>query len=492
MNINQRTRIRALTSLVGLIVAAGTSVQAQGALDRTLEPTPMAPKALRVPTWTHVKLANGAELVVTPKRDLPLISFSIDFIGGASQFEPADKTGLASLTAQMMREGTTTKTGDQLSDAIEKLGVSGPFVGIGSETGSISFASTKGKFAPGLDLLAEVMLHPAIPTEALDRLRGQTLVNLTQAKDQPTVIASNVFSKVLYGPDHPYGRVTSEQSVRAITREDVVAFHKAYFQPGRAIINVAGDVNPDEVKRTVEKALAGWTAGGERPSFEYPPVPPKAATTIYLVDKPKAAQSVFAIGLVGPPRNNPDYFPLQVMNTILGGIFQSRLQHNIREEKGYSYGVNSRFAYGKGPGPFRGGGSMTTSKTDSALIEFMKELRGVQGGRPFTDDELAQGKAALAQSLPSQFASVGATSNAIANIYLQGLPEDYYQTFAAKVNAVTKDDLVRVAKQYIDLDHLNIVIVGDRAVIEEPLRKTGIAPIVILDADAKPVGKVQP
>jgi predicted Zn-dependent peptidase len=492
MSGHLRAQVGAFVSLFVVGTASAPNIRAQGALDRTIEPTPMAPKTLRVPTWTHARLANGAELVVTPKRDLPLIAFSIDFVGGASQFEPANKTGLASLTAQMMREGTTSKTGDQLSDVLEKLGVSTLFVSIGSETGSISFESTKGKFASALDVLADVMLHPAFPAEALDRLRGQTLVNLTQAKDQPTSIASNVFSKVLYGPEHPYGRVTTEESIRSITREDVAAFHRAYFQPARAIINVAGDVDPDEVKRAVDKSLASWAAGGERPTFQYPPVPAKAPTTIYLVDKPKAAQSVFAIGLVGPPRNNPDYFPLQVMNTILGGIFQSRLQHNIREEKGYSYGVNSRFAYGKGPGPFRGGGSMTTSKTDSALIEFMKELRGVQGGRPVTDDEMAQGKAALAQSLPSQFASVGATSNAIANIYLQGLPQDYYQTFAAKVNAVTKDDLVRVAKKYIDLDHLNIVIVGDRAVIEEPLRKTGIAPIVILDPDAKPVTRIQP
>ena len=342
-------------------------------------------------------------------------------------------------------------------------------------------------------MLVDVLLHPSFPTEALERLRGQAVVNLTQAKDQPTTIAGNVFARVLYGTEHPYGRVQTEESVRSITRDDVVAFHKAYFQPGRAIVSVTGDVEPAAVKATIEKAFAAWPAGGDRPAFSYPAAPPKAATTIYLVDKPKAAQSVFAIGLVGPPRDTPDYFPLQVMNTILGGIFQSRLQHNIREEKGYSYGVNSRFAYGRGPGAFRGGGSMTTAKTDSALIEFMKELRGVQGERPFTDDELAQGKAALAQSLPSDFASVGATSNAIATLYLQNLPQDYYQTFAAKINAVTKDDLVRVAKKYIDLDHLDIIIVGDRAVIEDPLRRTNIAPIVALDIDGKPVGaRVQP
>ncbi|MDB4913315.1 MAG: peptidase domain protein [Gemmatimonadetes bacterium] len=469
--------------LAALLIAA--PLAAQSKLDRTIEPPPTAPKSLRVPTWTHTRLSNGAELVVTPKHDLPLVSFTISFVGGANQFEPANKSGLASFTAAMLREGTTTKSGDQLSDALELIGVPRINASIGGESGALNFTSTKSQLAPMLSLLAEVMLHPSFPADALERLRGQSLVNLTQSRDQPGAIASNTFVRTLYGDEHPYGRVNTEASIKSITRDDIVAFHRTYYQPGRAIISVAGDVEPNAVKAAVEKAFAEWKAEGSRPAFTYPAVPPKAATAIYLVDKPKAAQSIFVIGLVGPPRNNPDYFALQVMNTILGGIFQSRLNHNLREVKGYSYGVSSRFAYGKGPGAFSGGGAMTTAKTDSALIEFMGELRGIQGGKPVTDEEMASGKAALAQSLPSTFASVGATGNAIGNLYIQDLPQDYYQTFAARVNAVTKDDLVRVARKYIDLNNLDIIIVGDRAVIEEPLRKTGIAPIINLDIDGR-------
>ena len=252
-----------------------------------------------------------------------------------------------------------------------------------------------------------------------------------------------------------------------------------------------GDVNPDDVKRVVEKALAAWAPGGERPPSHIR-LPSAVATTIYLVDKPKAAQSVFSIGLVGPPRDTPDYFPLQVMNTILGGIFQSRLQHNIREEKGYSYGVNSRFAYGKGPGrvPWR---RIDDDREDRQRAHRVHEGATRRPGRTSVHRRRARARKGGARAkFAEQFATVGATSNAITNIYLQGLPQDYYQTFATKVNAVTKDDLVRVAKKYIDLGHLNIIIVGDRAVIEDPLRKTGIAPIVILDPDAKPVVRVTP
>ena len=176
------------------------------------------------------------------------------------------------------------------------------------------------------------------------------------------------------------------------------------------------------------------------------------------------------------------------MNTILGGMFQSRLNANIREQKGYSYGVNSGFAYGKGPGAFRAGGSIFSAKTDAALIEFMKELNGIVGERPITDEEIKIAKDSLIQSLPQRFASVNTTSNAITSLVVQGLPNDYYQTYAKNVEAVTKEDLLRVAKRYVDLKHLAIVIVGDRAKIEGPLKATGIAPITLIDIEGNPAG----
>jgi predicted Zn-dependent peptidase len=229
--------------------------------------------------------------------------------------------------------------------------------------------------------------------------------------------------------------------------------------------------------------LAAWPAGGGKPAFSYPALPEARPTSIYLVDKPGAAQSTFAIGNPGPPRSTPDYYALQVMNTMLGGLFQSRLNANIREEKGYSYGVSSSFAFGWGPGAFRAGGDVQSAKTDAALIEFMKELRGIAGARPVTDEELATAKDALVQRLPSVFATVSGINAAIASLWAQGLPDDYYQHYGAAVGAVTKEDVVRVARKYIDLDHLAIVIVGDRASIEGPLKATNIAPIVPLEID---------
>jgi predicted Zn-dependent peptidase len=244
-------------------------------------------------------------------------------------------------------------------------------------------------------------------------------------------------------------------------------------------------VNAAAAKASIEKAFAAWPRGGEKPAFQYPALPASRTPTIYLADKPGAAQSTFAIGTAGPPRSTPDYYALQVMNTILGGMFQSRLNANIREEKGYSYGVSSSFAFGKGPGAFRTGGDIVSAKSDAALMEFMKELRGIRGERPITDEELATAKDALTQRLPGTFASAQSINNAIVSLWTQGLPDDYYQQYAARIAAVRREDVVRVARQYVDVDHLAIVIVGDRATIEGPLRATAIAQIAITDIEGR-------
>jgi zinc protease len=480
------------TFAVAAAIAACTAVpfaQQSGArpapsqqLDRRQAPTPGKTPELRVPAWTTTRLANGAQLIVSERKGLPLVSTTITLVGGTRQFEPPEKVGVAGLATAMLREGTRTRDGEQLALALQLLGTS-VAANVGAESGGISFQSTTDKFEPTLEILADMLLNSTFPAPALERLRAQRLVQLANANAQPGTIGSRVYSRVLYGADHPFGRTATESTVKAVTREDVVAFHQQYFKPGRAIVTVVGDVNTATVKATLDKALAGWTAGGEKPSFTYPAPPAPRATTIYLVDKPGAAQSVFNIGLPGPPRNTPDYTSLEVMNFILGGHFQSRLNANIREEKGYSYGVGSGFSFGKGPGPFTAGGDVVSEKTDAALVEFMKELRGIQGGRPITDEEMKTAKDSLIQGLPDRFSSLSAIGGSIVNLYLHELPSDYYQTYPKAISAVTRDDVLRVAKKYVDLEHMNIVIVGDRKSIEGPLKATGLGPIVILDSE---------
>jgi zinc protease len=461
------------------LAAPAFGAGAQGPLDRNRPPAVGPTPVLRVPTWTRTTLSNGAQLIVVEKHDLPLVAVNIDFVGGTTSYEPADKLGVAGFAAAMLSEGTTTKSADQLSDAQQLLGTS-IVAGVTEESGTVRFTALKDKFAPALALLADMMVNSVFPDSALERIRGRSLVQLTQQKDQPNAIAIKEFDRVTYGDTHPYGRVVNEETVKAITRDDVVQFAKNYFRPGRAVITVSGDVDPATAKSVVEQALAAWPAGGERPNFAYGPVPAPKPRTIYLVDKPKAAQSVFAFGTPGPSRDTPDYYSLQVMNTLLGGLFQSRLNHDIREVKGYSYGVGSRFNYGRGPGAFYAGGGIVSAKTDSALMAFMTHFRGVQGSEPFTDDEVMQGKQSLIQSLPSRFSTVNGVAAAVSSIYTQDLPETFYRDYAKNIDAVTKDDLTRVAQKYIDVDHLNLVIVGDRASIEAPLRATGIGPVEVV------------
>lgn len=476
------SRTSVLCGMVAMLALLTLPLLAQQALDRAKIPPAGKPPMLHVPTWTKTTLPNGVDLIVSEKHDLPLVSFSLTLVGGASQFEPADRRGLASIAAAMMSEGTKTRDGDALADAQYLVGTT-ISASIGSESGSMNFSCTTAKFTGALGILADELLNSTFPAPALERLRAQRLVALTQAKAQPGSIASRVFPKVLYGTAHPFGQMPTEESLKAITRDEVAAFYKAYFQPGRALIVVTGDVRAADVKTAVGRALAAWPAGGQKPIFSYPAPATRPGATIYIVDKPGAAQSTFAIGNPGPPRSTPDYYALEVMNTMLGGLFQSRLNANIREEKGFSYGVSSSFGYGRGPGAFRTGGDIISARTDAALIEFMKELRGITGSRPVTDEELATAKNALVQRLPSMFGSVAGLNRSLSTLWIYGLPDAYYQQYSKAVAAVTKDDVVRVAKQYIDLAHLAIVIVGDRAAIEGPLRATGIAPIVVLDVE---------
>jgi zinc protease len=458
----------------------------KSSFDRKVIPTPGAVPPLTVPTWTRSTLANGAELVVIERKGLPLVDFGIWLVGGADQFEPFPKPGIASFVGPMMLEGTKSKNGEQLAEAQQLLGTR-LAIGLGGQTGSLGFTSTTATFKDTLTLLMDVLLNPTFPADALERQRSQRLIGFKQQTARTAGIAQRVFPKLLYGDEHQLGRVISEASLTGITRDDLVAYHKAYLQPGRAMVVVSGDVNAAEVKKTIESALAPWARAGARPAFDYAKLPAPKAATIYLVDQPKAAQSTVTIGNPGPPRSTADYYALEVMNAMLGGLFQSRLNANIREEKGYSYGVGSGFGYGRGPGAFRTGGEIVSADTDKALMEFMKELRGIMGPRPVTDEELTTAKASLIQSLPAEFETVSSVNGAIASLWLQGLPDDYYQQFVAKVSGVTKEDVVRVAKQYIDLEHLVILVVGDRATIEAPIRATTIAPVVILDAEGRPV-----
>ena len=473
-----------------LLIASAAAIPAYAQqstpVDRTAPPPVPAPRPLVIPTPDVRTLSNGARLIVTRRAGLPLVAFTIWFEGGGMSDDPPGKAGTGSLTAELLSEGTTARPGPQFGLDAMTLGTR-IFASVDDESGSITLSTLKQRFVPAMDLVADMLTNASITMPAFDQLRSRTVAGLESGRSNPNLIASRLFAKFAYGSGHPYGALMSPASVASVTREDVMSFYRTYFRPGRAIITVAGDVDAATVQRQLEAAFREWPAGGEPPRFAYPSVP-VTQRTIYLVDKPGAPQSVFAIGLPGPPRSSPDFLPLVVMNNALGGLTEARLNRNLRATHGYVYDLGSRFAFGKGPGAWQiGGGGVITAKSDSALLEILREIRGIRGEVPLTDEELKNAKAAQSQGVPRRFATLSAINTTFGGMALIGLPMDYYSGYVARVNALTRDDLVRVARTYLDPDRLTIVVVGDRSKIEAPLRQAGVGPVIVVDQEGKPV-----
>jgi predicted Zn-dependent peptidase len=317
-------------------------------------------------------------------------------------------------------------------------------------------------------------------------VRKNRLTTLVQLKDRPTAIADQAYAAILYGTSHPYGHnlLGTEASITGMTTADLQSFYGANFVPNNATLIVVGDVTPAQVEQKISALLGGWKRGNVTPAT-IADAPKAGATTVYLIDKPGAAQSSFRIGSIGVPRSTKDYFALNVMNTILGGTFTSRLMQNLRETHGYTYGARSRFDMRRSAGPFTASAEVVAAKTDSALIEFMKELNAIKDTVPAA--ELNKAKRFLQLSMPSDFETTQQIANQLIPVVLYGLPLDYYNSYVANVESITQADVQRVARQYINPASLAIVIVGDRKNIEQGLKAVNAGPIMIRDFFGQPI-----
>jgi len=447
-------------------------------IDLTVPPTLGPPPALRLPPITTRTLPNGLTLVVVEQHELPLVDVILDVRTGG-EADPAGKSGAASLTAGMLTEGTTTRSSLQIADQAAYLGVR---VGASSgwEQSTVSLHAPTAQLDSALALFADVALHPAFNAPDLERVRKVRLTALQQVRDRGPAIADRAFATALYGEQHPYGRPLSgsEASVADLTRDDLVKFYTTFYRPNNATLLVVGDVRPDDMERRAINMFGGWTRADVPTVNESTASGPKA-TTLVLIDKPGAAQSSFRIGGIGVPRSTKDYFAIQVMNTILGGSFTSRLNQNLRETHGYTYGAGSGFSMRRTAGPFQASAEVVSAKTDSAFIEFMKELRAIRDTVP--SDELAKAKRYLQLGLPEDFETTGSIAYQMLPLVTYGIPLDFYDTAVQKIGAVTQADVQRVARQYVNPDRLTIVIVGDRKLIEPGLRALNPGEIIIRD-----------
>jgi zinc protease len=448
-------------------------------------PPPLgAPPALTLPPVATRTLANGLQVVVVEHHEIPVVDFALVVRTGA-EADPANRSGLATLTAAMLDEGTTTRNALQIADAVAWLGADLASFG-GFDESRVVLHTPTAQLDSALALFADVVVRPSFPQTDFDRLKQERLTALLQLQDRGPAIADVAYANVVFGRDHPYGRSMSgtRQTVGRITRDEARRFHRTYYRPNNATLVVVGDVRTDDIVARIERALGGWERGAV-PTTRFPAARGASGTTVYLIDKPGAAQSSFRIGGVGAARSTDDYFALLVMNTILGGSFTSRLNANLREAKGYTYGAGSSFALRREPGPFTARAEIVSAKTDSALVEFMKELRGVLDTVPQT--ELTKAKRYLQLQLPGDFETTRDIAGQLVPLVLHGLPLDYYDRYVQRIDAVTQDDVRRVATRYIDPSRLAIVIVGDRATIEPGLRALGIGDISIRDLEGEPI-----
>lgn len=466
-------------------VQSGGGARRGPSLDRTTVPEVGVPLSLEFPEVQDYTLDSGVRVILVERRALPLVSLELVFRGGSSA-HPASQAGLAALTADMLDEGTTSRTGLEIADAVDLLGASLSSTA-GYDASQVRLSVLRSRFDEALELLADVVMHPIFPEQDLERLRRERLARVVQRTDIPAALADDAFARVLYGDEHPYGvsLLGSKESLESLTRAQVVAFHQGRYAPGQATLVVAGDVTRADLDTLLADAFAGWSGRGVDPE----PMPATVAAadrTIYLVDKPGAAQSEVRIGRVAVSRDTDAYYPLNVLNTVLGGSFTSRLNAKLREEKGYTYGAGSYFDMRRAPGPFEASAAVATSVTDSALVDFVTEIDGMAEGL-VPDDELSRARNYLALRLPQRFESLDDLVRRFSELALYDIPLDFHEGYVEGVQAVDAAT-VRRAAELLRTHRMAVVIAGDRATIEEPLKALGLGSVVVLEA-ARPISE---
>ncbi|MDQ2747532.1 MAG: insulinase family protein, partial [Acidobacteriota bacterium] len=447
-------------------------------------PKPGADPKFTLPPIEKKKLSNGLEVWMVRQNELPIVSMNMVLKSGGT-LDPSDKAGVSAMTSSLLDEGTKNRSADEIANQLQSIGAS---VGTSSgwDSANVSMSSLTKNLDQALDVFADITLNPTFPDTELEKYRGRLVTSFQQRKALPNAISDLVYNKLLYGKNHPYAKQLSgdEVSVKGIKRDDLVNFYAANYRPNNAVLIVVGDVDSKTLMPKLEKSFGAWQKGdvktttvGNAPALEKP--------GIYIVDKPNAAQSVIAIGQVGVARDNPDYFPLQVMNSILGGQFASRVNLNLREDKGYTYGARTGYAFRRGAGPFTASADVQTAVTKESVVEFLKEIRGIRGEIPVTPAELNYNKQSLIRRYPQGFETVGQISGQLSQLVIYNLPDSYFNDFISKVNAVTVADVNRVANKYLTPDKLAILVVGDRKTVEPGLKELKL-PVLFLDTEGNP------
>jgi zinc protease len=460
----------------------------QAQVDRTKQPELGADRPFLAPEVKSAKLENGMQLYVVERKDLPKVAVRLTTRAG-SMGDPHGKEGLASLETQVMKRGTATEKALEIDDALGDLGTSLD-ASADRETATLNFEVLKRNLVPALAVMADVATNPSFPSEELERERKIRLAELSQAENEPGSISSRVSSMLAYGRNHPYGRPTAgyPSTVEKITREDLVRFYDTYWKPGGSTLILVGDISLAEATDLAEHSFATWK-GGAPPPINVPPPQPVGPGKVFMVGRPDAAQTDVAEILPGPARNSPDYYSLSLANVVWGGAVGARLGMNIREDKGYSYGVFSFPAPHEKYGMWRASGGVQTNKTKESVVEFEKELKFIAGEEPVTEKELTDAKHNRVRGYAQQFESMDRVAGQIKELWTFGLPMTELQHEPDELEKATLASVNAAAQNYAKPSGATLLLVGDLSKIETGIRELNLGEIVLVDVEGNPLPK---
>ena len=433
---------------------------------RSQSPPPLPPRPIDILQARETVLPNGLTVSVIEDNRLPLVSYRLALRVG-SAYDPKDLPGLIDLLAGLLPEGTESRTSLQIADEVARMGAS-LTAGANSDYTIIAASSLSSFRAEILELIAEITLQPSFPEKEVDLAKQNTKESLRQQRAQPSFLATEMVSRVMFG-DHPYSVVSpTPESIDRSTRQHFVEFHKTQFVPNNAVFMIVGSVQFDEILPRIERLFSGWAKGAAL-SENFPAPPVRTARSAYLIDRPSSAQSNIVIANAGIKRTSPDYFPLLLMHTVLGATASSRLFMNLREEKGYTYGAYSNLDARRSAGTFRATAEVRTPVTGDSLKEFFFELNRIRT-EPVSEKEINDAKSYLTGVFPIRLETQEGMIDQLVQIKMLNLPNDYLQTYRDSVQAVTIEEIQRVATTYVKPDEAAVVVVGDGAKISDQIR----------------------
>ena len=454
---------------------------------KAARPAPGPPREYHFPRFERRRLENGIELVVAPVMKLPLVTVAILSDAG-SVCDIAGRDGIAQLVATLMIEGgTQTSDGTELTERFERLGAS-----IDShadwDAAAITMTVLSEHLSAGFDLLGEVVRTPAFRTREVERIKAERLAELLQLRTEPRGLADELFSRFLYKPSSRYAQPEGgdERSVSAIDRDQILAFYESRYLPGGTTVIVAGDISTDRAEELTRRALGSWS-GGKPARIVADDLPGRRDRAVHIISKEDAPQSELRIGHVGIARNHVDFFPVNVMNAVLGGLFNSRINLNLREAHGYTYGAFSGIQWRRDAGPFVVSTAVKSDITDAAAREILGEINRIRA-EAVTPEELSLATSYLEGVFPIRFETTAAIAAALAVLVVHGLPEDYYDQYRARVRGMTIERILEAAQKHLHPDSLQMVVVGDPAVIRGPLEQFGFGPIALYDTVGNQTG----